>query len=80
MRQLAVFLLGLDHRVKGLGVAVGELWAGEVVAGHGLDQCYGLADLAVVQLDRRGSHGGGGADLVRPQQTVQCDHVAADPQ
>ncbi|GED90640.1 hypothetical protein TNCT6_77250 [Streptomyces sp. 6-11-2] len=78
LRLLAVFLLGLDHRVQRLGVAVGELGAGEVVPGHGLDQCHGFVDLVFVQLDRRRDHGGGVADFVRPQQRVQGDHVPAD--
>ncbi|KJK33421.1 hypothetical protein UK15_39105 [Streptomyces variegatus] len=46
LRQLAIFPLALDHLVQRLAVVVGELGAGEVVAGHGLYERHGLADLA----------------------------------
>ncbi len=65
---------------RGLGVVVGELRAGEVVAGHGLDQRHGFVDFVFVQLDRRRDHGGGVTSVVRSQQTVQSDRISPYPQ
>lgn len=66
--------------MQGFGVPVGELRAGEVVAGHGVDQRDGFDDLVFVQLDGRRDHGGGVTDFVRPQQSMQSDDIAPHPQ